>query len=1025
MIYQTRNNKQREAEQQQEHWNEVHANLLEVQKKSLEISNPGDADEVEADAVARKIVNGESAEIHGTGGTINRKGEGATEASAEFQTKLESNKGNGQPLDESTRSEMEVKTGADFSGVKIHTGNEAHTMSESINAKAFTHGQDVFFKQGEFNTQSNQGKELLAHELTHTVQQGKGKIQPKIQRQGDDKKTMERLLEDTAMNSMLLTDNPSVTDMETLLNSEVGRRLLLDFNIPVAPDARKISLGDKLTKTGDYEKLIYYTHANRIATDTGLRDPEAKRKAYHKAIRKTYKIREWSKKIAEFDQLFDADIEAIKQELNYKFLTWNKHQAAAIAFSVAMLEQRAHYIHDNQVYVEASVGNLGQTTWLKANDIKAAYTQGTLNDVTLFNLVAWNPDMPLNAKANLLAFVRGGQAYQFDAKHEDPYALGADDVDRDAKYDAFTDDPDFQAQKTLLTDMGARDQLRAALDVRAEKVFAIFKPDEPRMPEQYLSAIGEGGTTRALGGDVIIDQNDLNPQGVDDGKSNVGSGYFMYDEGKDEDNKISGKQNNFSIEFPLTMAEDLEIFMFPYGIDTPVNVPPPMATNKNDLEQWRLVRVTLTIQMASGPVSVSIYFDDGHPGGEVGIYDPLRQTADTQTPLNTILPGVKYGQNTLIIPKNNLYLGKVIDINIEKTANYYRNKRQDEVQVHISTNSKVEEFKEKEKEIKFDTPKVANADSIFKSGSFFIEMEKLADPENKEVYLQIQELAASIKDQDFTDILTGKLTNLDTIFNLTGGGVNPNIKKGMDRDTKPEDLQNLPPLSDKEINELENVKGGKGPLVKKLNKILGGTDYTEDELSQWRSVSGSKRFTDPVEDPKTYKYKTQTELDQINKDYEDKLNKLHYVIDIFGYTDPQGTGENSGPLNDFEDYFLDYTTGSRPLAKDYKSVKPKDKAHKEEFNSNMNILMPDGTDSRHNNNALSTLRALAFLKLLLIEKAKQMDKERGDNKPTSLIALRTRFPNLTVSVTVDRIQEDNTAKKLTFHMDTVPSPIEK
>src|SRR6187551_371546 len=92
-------------ERNQEHWDEVHNQLLAIQKKSLEVSDPNDADEKEADAVARKVVDGESAEIHGTGSTINRKGEGTSETTPEFQSQLEGSKGGGQSLDDSTRSE--------------------------------------------------------------------------------------------------------------------------------------------------------------------------------------------------------------------------------------------------------------------------------------------------------------------------------------------------------------------------------------------------------------------------------------------------------------------------------------------------------------------------------------------------------------------------------------------------------------------------------------------------------------------------------------------------------------------------------------------------------------------------------------------------------------------------------------------------------------------------------------------------------------------------------------------------------
>jgi len=182
----TRNQQFHDLHRQQDDWDEVHQQLLAVQKKSMMVSDPGDADEKEADEVAHKVMKGESAEIHGAGSAVNRKnsdGDGAFETTPEFQTRLQNNKGGGQSLEDSTRNEMESKMGADLSGVKIHTGSEAHGMSESINAKAFTQGQDIFFRQGEFQPQSSQGKELLAHELTHTVQQGEGRVQPKVQRQ--------------------------------------------------------------------------------------------------------------------------------------------------------------------------------------------------------------------------------------------------------------------------------------------------------------------------------------------------------------------------------------------------------------------------------------------------------------------------------------------------------------------------------------------------------------------------------------------------------------------------------------------------------------------------------------------------------------------------------------------------------------------------------------------------------------------------------------------------------------------------
>ncbi len=101
-----------------------------------------------------------------------------------METTLKNNKGGGSKMDSKTKSEMESGFGADFSGVNIHTGSKAQEMSHDIGAQAFTYGNDVYFNQGKYNPQSQEGKHLLAHELTHTIQQGKSKADTaqKVQR---------------------------------------------------------------------------------------------------------------------------------------------------------------------------------------------------------------------------------------------------------------------------------------------------------------------------------------------------------------------------------------------------------------------------------------------------------------------------------------------------------------------------------------------------------------------------------------------------------------------------------------------------------------------------------------------------------------------------------------------------------------------------------------------------------------------------------------------------------------------------
>jgi hypothetical protein len=89
----------------------------------------------------------------------------------DFETRLNSARGGGSPLDRAFRAKVEPAMGADFSGVKVHTDAEADRLNRSIQAKAFTTGQDIFFRQGTYEPGSEQGQELLAHELTHVVQQ--------------------------------------------------------------------------------------------------------------------------------------------------------------------------------------------------------------------------------------------------------------------------------------------------------------------------------------------------------------------------------------------------------------------------------------------------------------------------------------------------------------------------------------------------------------------------------------------------------------------------------------------------------------------------------------------------------------------------------------------------------------------------------------------------------------------------------------------------------------------------------------
>ena len=110
---------------------------------SSPVSQPSDASEIEADNIADQVMS------------------------------RSDSRGSGVHLDRSVQSLMQSRLGADFSDVRIHTDGNAVHLNRLLNAKAFTVGNNIYFNQGLYQPDSPTGKHLLAHELTHTIQQGR------------------------------------------------------------------------------------------------------------------------------------------------------------------------------------------------------------------------------------------------------------------------------------------------------------------------------------------------------------------------------------------------------------------------------------------------------------------------------------------------------------------------------------------------------------------------------------------------------------------------------------------------------------------------------------------------------------------------------------------------------------------------------------------------------------------------------------------------------------------------------------
>ena len=166
----------------------------------LSIGATDDPLEHEADAMANKVMrmpatsfiqrkcahceNEDQVQRKPLASFIQKKGsEGGTQASDVVSNKIQASKGSGNAIDAGARTFMENRFGTDFSSVKIHTDNESIQMNRELQSQAFTVGNDIYFNEGKYNPQSESGKQLLAHELTHTVQQSGA---PSIQRFSDD-----------------------------------------------------------------------------------------------------------------------------------------------------------------------------------------------------------------------------------------------------------------------------------------------------------------------------------------------------------------------------------------------------------------------------------------------------------------------------------------------------------------------------------------------------------------------------------------------------------------------------------------------------------------------------------------------------------------------------------------------------------------------------------------------------------------------------------------------------------------------
>jgi len=114
---------------------------------------------------------------------IQAKGEATGTVSDSVDHSIQSSKGSGSTLDNATQSFMSSRFGSSFSQVKVHNNREAIELNQSLDSNAFTVGNDIYFNEGQYDPGSSQGKQLLAHELTHVLQQNDSIQHQLIQRE--------------------------------------------------------------------------------------------------------------------------------------------------------------------------------------------------------------------------------------------------------------------------------------------------------------------------------------------------------------------------------------------------------------------------------------------------------------------------------------------------------------------------------------------------------------------------------------------------------------------------------------------------------------------------------------------------------------------------------------------------------------------------------------------------------------------------------------------------------------------------
>jgi peptidoglycan hydrolase-like protein with peptidoglycan-binding domain len=180
-------------------------------------------------------------------------GDAVPDVSPAIESDIDAMRGGGAPLDPTTRAFMEPRFGHDFSRVRVHTDARAATVARSLDALAFTVGDDIAFAPGQYRPGSDEGRALLAHELTHTIQQTGGAARVQRQDAGEDHQS-----DGDQVQPPVSLSNPRFTPIPALRQIAEGRRTLStrDNGRPVkAVQTALLDLGYSLLRFHDDGRL--------------------------------------------------------------------------------------------------------------------------------------------------------------------------------------------------------------------------------------------------------------------------------------------------------------------------------------------------------------------------------------------------------------------------------------------------------------------------------------------------------------------------------------------------------------------------------------------------------------------------------------------------------------------------------------------------------------------------------------------------------------------------------------------------